>query len=144
MQKRAIKINFALVDEIKAFRAEIQSATSTLEKTISEGQAILKNALSPKLGKNLSSNVLKLKAILSEIETFQSQATKQRQDALRLAQSSKTIFRKYNEGLTMAEKLGIDTRELRGYASLFNESQQFDKKYASVISKLIGDLAELS
>jgi hypothetical protein len=44
----------------------------------------------------------------------------------------------------LAEKLGIDSKELRGYASLFKEAQGFDKKYSQVLSKIIGDLAELS
>jgi hypothetical protein len=144
MQKRGIKIDLALVDEIKTFRTEIQNATSGFEKIISDGQLILKNALSPSLGKNLSSNILKLKAILSEIEAYQNEATKTRQEGLRLSQSYKTIYAKYTEGLSLAEKLGIDSKELRGYASLFKEAQGFDKKYSQVLSKIIGDLAELS
>lgn len=144
MQKQVIKINFALTDEIKAFRSEIQSAATGFDKIISEGETLLKNAISPSLGKNLRSNILKLEAIVSEIEAYQNKATKQREEALRLVSSSKKIYDKYTEGLSMAEKLGLDTRELRGYASLFNEAKQFDKKYASVLNKIIGDLASLA
>lgn len=144
MQKKVININLSLVDEIKSFRSEIQNASSNFDKLIADGQQVLQNALSPKLGKNLSSNVKKLQAILSEIEAYQKIATKQRDEALRLSQSSKRIFQKYTEGLSISEQLGIDTRELRGYSSLFKEAQQFDKKYSQVLTKIIGDLAELS
>jgi hypothetical protein len=144
MQKKVININLSLVDEIKSFRSEIQNASSNFDKLIADGQQVLQNALSPKLGKNLSSNVKKLQAILSEIEAYQKIATKQRDEALRLSQSSKRIYQKYTEGLSISEQLGIDTRELRGYSSLFKEAQQFDKKYSQVLTKIIGDLAELS
>jgi hypothetical protein len=144
MQKKVININLSLVDEIKSFRSEIQNASSNFDKLIADGQQVLQNALSPKLGKNLSSNVKKLQAILSEIESYQKIATKQRDEALRLSQSSKRIYQKYTEGLSISEQLGIDTRELRGYSSLFKEAQQFDKKYSQVLTKIIGDLAELS
>ena len=144
MQKKVIKIELALVDEIKSFRNEIQSAASNFDKIISDGEQILKKALSPNLGKNLSSNVFKLEAILAEIKQYQNVAAKQRESASRLSQSSKSIYQKYTEGLSIAEKLGIDTKELRGYASLFKESQQFDKNYTQVLNKIIGDLAELS
>lgn len=143
MQKKVLRIDLALVDEIKAFRAEIKNAESRFGKTISDGEALLKQGLNPPLGKNLSSNIVKLESLVKEMKAWLNEADGKRNEALSLSNASNAIYKKYTEGLSMGEKLGLDMKELRGYSSLFNEAKDFKKKYYDRLDKLGSDFAAL-
>lgn len=143
MQKKVRNINLSLIDEIKQFRNDIKSVTSEFEKLISDGDSLVRSASSPSYVKNLTFNKKMLTSMIDDIQAFLNNVGPTISKGESLSRAAKTIRDKYTEGMSFAEKLGVDTKELRGYASLFNESDSFTKNYLNKLTKLQGDLAGL-
>lgn len=143
MQKKAIKVNLGLVDDVANSRKEISEATAEISNLIKEANAILKEAQNPKLSKNLRFSLKTIQDLINRADPILNKLGEAKTKALSVSTKSKKILGEATKELPMLEKFGFDKTQIKGLVSLENEETKFNNVINKELNKLISDFADL-
>jgi hypothetical protein len=144
MQKRAIKINLSLLDDVANARKELASKTSEFTKLISDSESLLSEMQNPAPGiKNLRFIVKNIESLINKGDSISNRINQAFTEGLAIERKSREILNEVTKALPMMEKFGYDKSQIKGLISLQNEEKQFTNKVMNQLRKLNSSFADL-
>ena len=144
MQKKAIKIDLSLLDDVANARKELVSKTSEFTKLISDAESLLSEMQNPAPGmKNLRFMVKNIESLINKGDSISNKINQSFTEGLAIEKKSRDILNEVTKALPMMEKFGYDKSQIKGLISLQNEEKQFTNKVLNQLRKLNSSFADL-